>query len=359
MLSGTRRRLWIFAIIFFVGLGIATIVRTLLQQSRGPIAKNLREVDRKAVYPGGVVVADPTRIEGNGVVEPVSPETRLTTDVPGRIAAIYVKEGDDVPQGTLLAELDNSVQRAQIARAEAEIVASGAELQRVAHGMRAQDVNAVASEAVAAKARAALASSELARTQELVAKGSLGSAELDSAKRRTEAESAAANAAQSRAQGASAGGRFEDVQYAQARLKGSTAVLEEMRANLRRTQIIAPRAGRVLRLKLHVGEFHTPSIEPLMILGDVGRLRVRMDVDERDIARVKPDASAFVTAGAFGDQQFSGKVVEISRRMGRRTVRVDDPTDRVDVKVLEVLLELDGTPPLVTGMRVSATVSAK
>ena len=358
-MSRIRRRLGIAFVVLLVALGIASIARTLIKQSRGPIAKNMREVDRKAAYAGNSVAEDPTRIEGNGIVEPVAPEMRLTTDMPGRIAAIYVKEGDDVAQGTLLAELDNSVQRAQIARAEAEISAAGAELQRVAHGMRAQDVNAVASEAVAARARAALASSELARTQELVNKGSLASAELDTAKRRTEAETAAANAAAQRAQGASAGGRSEDVLFAQARVKSATAVLEEMRGNLRRTQILAPLAGRVLRLKLHVGEFHTPSIEPLLILGDVGRLRVRMDVDERDIARVKPDAPAYVTASAFGDQRFAGKVVEISKRMGRRTVRIDDPVDRVDVKVLEVVLELEGTPPLVTGMRVTAVVTVK
>lgn len=353
-----RRILWIGGVVLALGLGSASVARTLMKQSRGPVAANLRNVDRHAVYDGVSVPEDPTRVEGNGIVEPVTPETRLTTDIPGRIAAIYVKEGDDVAAGTLLAELDNSVQRAQIARAEADVAASGAELQRVAHGMRAQDVNAIASEAVAAKARAALADSEFSRAQELVNKGSIAPAELEQAKRHTEAETAAARAAAERARGASAGGRFEDVQFAQARLKGATAALEEARGNLRRTQIFAPRDGRVLRLKLHVGEFHTPSIEPLMIVGDVGRLHVRVDVDERDIARVKLNAPSFVTASAFGEQKFAGKVVEISKRMGRRTIRVDDPKDRVDVKVLEVVLELDGTPPLVSGMRVSAVVSA-
>jgi multidrug resistance efflux pump len=178
-------------------------------------------------------------------------------------------------------------------------------------------------------------------------------------KRRAEAENAAARAAVERAQGASAGSRQEDILVAQARVKAATASLEEARGALARTQVVAPRAGRVLRLKLHVGEYHNPSADPLLILADVGRVRVRMDVDERDIARVKMGAAGWITAPAFGAQKFPGKVVDISRHMGRRSVRVDDPRDRVDVKVLETLLELDGTPPLVTGMRVSSFVKVE
>jgi HlyD family secretion protein len=357
-MSPLRRYLLIGGVVFSVLGGAGIIVRTMLRQSRGPIAEDVRAADRRAAY-ARAVDAPNGAIEGNGIVEPVSPEMRLTTDIAGRISALFVREGDDVEKGAVLAEVDNAVQRAQVARAEADISAATAELQRVMHGMRAQDVNAVASEAIAAKARAALAASELARTEELVSKGTIASAELEMSKRRAEAESAAARAATERAQGASAGSRQEDVLVAQARLKAATASLEEARGALARTQIIAPRAGKVLRLKLHVGEYHNPAAEPLLILADVGKIRVRMDVDERDIARVKLDSHGWVTAPAFGGQKFPAKVVEISRRMGRRSVRVDDPKDRIDVKVLETLLELEGTPPLVTGMRVSAFVKTE
>src|SRR5262249_51181940 len=149
---------------------------------------------------------------------------------------------------------------------------------------------------------------------------------------------------------------YEDISIAQARVKAATAALEEARGMLQRTQIVSPIAGRVLRLRLHVGEYHNPTAEPLVIVGDVSRLRVRVDVDERDVDRLAAGAPAYVTAPAYEPRRFTGKLVEISEHMGRRTVRVDDPKDRVDVKVLEALLELDGAPPLVPGMRVSAYV---
>jgi multidrug resistance efflux pump len=352
-----RRRLFLLvgAVLFILGC-TGIILRTMLRQSLGPIRENFREADRVVVsrYPAAATGT----IEGNGMVEPAVPEMRLTTDLPGRIAAIYVKDGEEVVKGAILAEIDNVVQRAQIAKAEAEIAAASAELQRAMHGMRTQDVSAIVSEAVAAKARAALAASEMARNEELVGKGTIATAELEMSKRRAEAETAAALAAQERAQGARAGSRSEDILVAQARVNAATAALEEARGALARTQIVAPRAGRILRLKFHVGEYHNPAAEPLLILGDVTRLRVRIDVDERDIARLKLEAKGWVTAPAFGTQKFPGRVVEISRHMGRRSVRTDDPRDRVDVKVLEAELELEGAPPLVTGMRVSAFVNA-
>jgi HlyD family secretion protein len=357
MQSTVRRYLVITGLVLVPIACIGAVARTVMKQTRGPLPDEIAGASRHSSFAGAPAPVL-TRVEGNGMVEPLVPEARLVADVPGRVSALYVTEGQDVAEGAPLAEVENVVHRAQVARAEAELAAAGAELQRIMHGMRAEDVNAIASEAVAAKARAAIAASELARTEELVKNGSAASAELDVSKRRAEAERAAARAATERASGASAGARAEDVLQAQARVKAATASLEEARGALARTKVLAPRAGRVLRIKLHLGEYHNPAAEPLIILGDVSRLRVRMDVDERDIGRLKLDANAQVTATAFGGRKFPAKVVEISKHMGRRTVRVDDPKDRIDVKVLEVVLELADKPPLVPGMRVLASVDA-
>jgi multidrug efflux pump subunit AcrA (membrane-fusion protein) len=86
---------------------------------------------------------------------------------------------------------------------------------------------------------------------------------------------------------------------------------------------------------------------------------VRVDVDERDIARVKLGAPGYVTLSAFPGRRFSGKVVEIGARMGRKNVRTDDPVERLDVKILEVVLRIDGPEGLVPGIRVTAYFEAR
>jgi multidrug resistance efflux pump len=281
---------------------------------------------------------------------------RLTADVPGRIAAIYAKEGEHVERGTTLAEIENGTFTAEVALAQAAVDEAQAELQSTMKGARAQDVSISVNESIAARAKASLAKSELERDKELAKSGSVATAELDDARHKFEAARAESSAAWARAVGAQ-GSRRNNVLVAEARLRAMQARLDQAKSALLRTMVVAPTNGEVLRVKARVGEFHNPGVgEPILVIGDMQHLRVRLDIDERDVARMKIGTPAYLTAPAFGGQRFTGKVVDIARRMGRRNVRVDDPIDRVDVKILEVLLELDEHPPLIPGLRVEGFV---
>jgi HlyD family secretion protein len=48
----------------------------------------------------------------------------------------------------------------------------------------------------------------------------------------------------------------------------------------------------------------------------------------------------------------------VGRRFGRKNVRTDDPTERNDTKILEVVLQLEARGELVPGQRVSCFVTA-
>src|SRR5262249_53938089 len=145
----------------------------------------------------------------------------------------------------------------------------------------------------------------------------------------------------------------EDILVAQAKVVASSARREQAKAELERLTITSPIDGEILQLKYRVGEYITPGNgEPIAIVGDTRKLRVRMDVDERDIGKVSLGAPAFVTLNAYPDRRVSGRVVEVGKRMGRKNVRTDDPTERIDTKVLEVLIELNDTNGLVPGLRV-------
>jgi HlyD family secretion protein len=63
---------------------------------------------------------------------------------------------------------------------------------------------------------------------------------------------------------------------------------------------------------------------------------------------------AYVKAEAYGDRRFTGKVVRIGEALGRKNVRTDEPTERVDTKILETLIELDPGQTLPIGLRVDA-----
>jgi HlyD family secretion protein len=139
---------------------------------------------------------------------------------------------------------------------------------------------------------------------------------------------------------------------ARARQSAAIARAEEAQVRLEQLTIRAPIAGEALQVKFRAGEYYQPGGDPLIILGDTRTLRARIDVDERDVLRVKIGADAFITLNAYPGRRIPAKVVEIGRRMGRKNVRTDDPVERIDTKILEVVIELQDKAGLVPGLRV-------
>jgi HlyD family secretion protein len=85
-------------------------------------------------------------------------------------------------------------------------------------------------------------------------------------------------------------------------------------------------------------------------------LRVRVDVDETDVSKVQVGQRADVTADAYGTKKFWGHVVRLGQQLGPKNVRTDEPTARVDTKILETLVELDPGAQLPDGLRVDAYI---
>jgi multidrug resistance efflux pump len=285
-------------------------------------------------------------VSGSGVVEPADRETRVAGSAPGRIARVLVKERETVTVGSPLVELESATERAVLDAAEAEVAVQTASLVRTTHGLRPEDVEALIEEAGAAEARAESSAEILARDEKLAESGAVTHDEVDRARRQAEADERTFKAADAHRLSGINGGRHEDVAVAQAQVRAAIAHRDQAKAELERCTIRAPIDGTILQLKYRVGEYYNPAsptgaaVEPLVVLGDLRAIRVRMDVDERDIAKVKPSARGFVTLSAFPGRRFPGEVVEIGARMGRKNVRTDDPVERLDVKILEVVLEI-------------------
>jgi HlyD family secretion protein len=330
-----------------------------------PVAKDILKASRDAgSRVGGADERQPVPssqglIGGNGVVEPNQRETKVAAQVTALIKKVHVVEGQHVKAAEVLVELEDGVERAALLSAEADVSAERANYARATKGLRLEDRDAALAEAQAAKSRADLSSGVLARTEQLAKSGAATQDELDRARRSAQTDQASAKASDARARAAEAGSRGEDIAFARARYLAAEARAAQAKAVVERLVVRAPLDGEVLQVKVREGELYSfGGIEPLLVMGDTSQLRVRMDVDERDVARVKAGASAFVTADAFGAKRFSGKVVEIGRRFGRKNVRTDDPVERNDTKVLEVVIELDASSSLlVPGQRVTSFIA--
>lgn len=292
-----------------------------------------------------------------GRVEPVSEEIKIGSELDGKLRSVPVEEGDSVRKGQVVAVLVNGDFAARVGVTEAEIQEREAELERIVHGNRIQEKREAEAAIREAEAVLANADSERQRRKRILDRGAIARTEFDSSDREYSVARARLDIAKERAALIHEGSRIEDRKRAEADLDRAKARKAEMMATLEKTVIRSPIDGVVLRRKLKAGESVSGNGDtPIVTLGDISRLRVRADVDERDVARLTIGQPAYVTASAYGDQKFTGKVVRIGEILGRKNVRTDEPTERVDTKILETLIELDPGQTLPIGLRVDTFI---
>ncbi|MEZ4400303.1 MAG: efflux RND transporter periplasmic adaptor subunit [Kofleriaceae bacterium] len=363
-MSLIRRRWYLPLVVAFFALMTWNVGKLVTQAApTSPNAADRAKARRVAAAPPGQVdtrerPAPADTVAGNGVVEPAQPETRVGAPRPGRIARVVAVEGTTVAAGDVLVEFDQGAERAALAAAAAEVDGAQATLARAIRGSRSGDMQAAQADADSAKARAELSQGAAERLAQAGTTGAATADEVDRARRQAEIDQAAARAADARRAVVVGGSRREDIQLARAQLAAATARRDQAQAVLDQLTVRAPIAGEVLQVKYRAGEYYQPGGEPLVVLGDTRTLRVRMDVDERDLAKVAVGAPATMRVSALPDRDFTGKVVELGRRMGRKNVRTDDPIERNDTKILEVVIEVDAGDGLVVGQRAVCYVGA-
>jgi HlyD family secretion protein len=294
---------------------------------------------------------------GPGLVEPVSEEVRVSAQIGGRLDRVLVDEGDRVTAGQVLAIVDNRDYRARIESAQAELGIREAERRRVVNGARTQERQEAAAALAEAEAVLENARAEHVRRQNLLRERVVSRAEADDTERAERVAGARVEAARQRFELIDAEAREEDRARADADVSLARARLDEARAMYEKTFIKAPIDGVILRRHRKAGESVSTQFDsPIVTMADDHVRRVRVDVDENDVARIAVGDAAYVTADAFGDHRFPGKVVRIGQLLGRKNVRTDEPTERVDTKVLETLVELENGRELPLGLRVQAFI---
>jgi HlyD family secretion protein len=335
-----------------VGLGVFLLTASLVVASR-------RAHESAAASAIAVANRGPLLIAGPGRVEPYSEDIKIGSELSGRLKSVNVEEGDAIRHGQVLAELENADYRAQVESARASVVAKEATLRKVINGARRQERDEAWSSVNEAKAVMENSQSELHRRQELFQAGVVSREELDRYEREADVAKAKYEAAVQQHALVDDHAREEDQSFAEADLKLAQGQLAEAEARYEKTFIRSPIDGTVLRKHHRSGESVSNSStvpDPVLTIGDRKTLRVRVDVDETDVSKVQVGQRAYVTADAYGTKKFWGHVVRLGQQLGPKNVRTDEPTERVDTKILETLVELDPGSQLPDGLRVDAFI---
>ncbi len=270
-----------------------------------------------------------------------------------------VEEGDRVQREQIVAVLENDDYRARLASAQAELELKEAELRRIRNGARPQERQQALAETREAEAVLENSRSLWSRRQALFQGGVVSRVDFEQTEREYNVAEARHQAALQRFALVNDPAREEDVDRAEADVRLARARVDEAQARLDKTSIRSPIDGVILRKYSKSGESVKDTGEPpIVTLGNVASWRVRADVDETDIARLRIGQRAYVTADAFGEQKFWGRIVRVGQILGKKNVRTEEPTERVDTKILETLIEMDEAPALRAGLRVTTFILA-
>jgi HlyD family secretion protein len=299
-------------------------------------------------------------IEGNyivaapGRVEPGSEEIAVGVPLTGRLDRVLVKAGDQVKQGQVVAQLDTKPYEAMLQKAAAELRLREAELLRLQNGARPEERDAAHAALEESESVLRTASADLERRRNLLQQGTVSQEEFERVQGEYDVARQRCDAAKQHFALVNGSARTEDIQIAQAEVEVAQADRDKAQSDLDQSIIRSPIDGTVLRVFRHAGEVVSIFVDtPVVMLGDLSQVYVRADVDENDVAKVKAGMPAFVTAEAFGEERFAGHVTWIGRTLGKKNIYTDEPKERDDAKVLEVLVRLDDGQKLPTGLRVN------
>jgi ABC exporter DevB family membrane fusion protein len=285
-----------------------------------------------------VTLAADGRIEGRSVATAVGPP------MTGVVESVAVREGQRVHAGAALAEIRCGDLRDEAAAASAAVESLRQDQTRLLRGRRDEERQIAAQQVAAARADLDEARTRLGRMWALLEKDEIPRVQFDEVDRQFRTAEARWRQARAQEELANAGPLPEELQKADQQIRGAARHAASLAEQVERCTVRAPIGGSILRVHIRAGETVSAVFpSPLFTLADVSRLRVRAEVDERDVAKLRIGQKVDVTAGGL-EASLSGAVASISPMMGRRAVLSGDPAEKTDRDTLEVVADLDPGP---------------
>jgi HlyD family secretion protein len=268
------------------------------------LATTLSQPERSEAEPALAAPATSFRatVAGVGVLEPRGEAVSIGTQLPGIVTSVLVRAGDRVRAGSPLFTIDDRAARAELALAEAQ----------------------------ARSAEVALADAQ---------------DQFERARRSYEQKATSDSEATRK--------RFA-VEIARTRLG-------ETRTEVERLTVASPIAGLVWRVDVRPGEFAQagPLASPLVVVGDDEVLHVRVEIDQTDAHRVRPEAAAEGSLRGNAERRIPLAFVRFEPLVQPKRALTGDGTERVDTRVLEVIYALaKETPAPFVGQQMDVFIEA-
>jgi multidrug resistance efflux pump len=291
-------------------------------------------------------------LAGAGLVEPETENIAIGTNLPGIVEQVVVKVGDVVKPGMALFRLDDRSLKAELAIREANVANANALLDKLEQSPRKEEVPPL--EAKVAEATAML-NDQVKMYERLKRVSAVAASEDELVRREFAVEAARAMLAKAEAdlKLLNAGAWRYDRLVAKSAVQQMMASAQQTKTELDRLTVKAPRmnwgetdAGttefKVLQVNVRPGEYvNTQAGQPLVYLGYVGKLHVRVDIDENDIGRFKPNMPGYAQPRGNDTTRFPITFVRVEPYVIPKRQLTGASTERVDTRVLQVIYAID------------------
>ena len=319
------------------------------------------------VLPSGEpVISPPTvprnlrAIAGAGLIESKRENIPLGTLVSGVVTKLFVKRGSLVKANDPLFQLDDRDLQAQLGVAVANLAASEAQLERLLVAPQQGDIPT--SEAAVEEARAHFRDSEAEyrRSEALYQRQAEAATDRDRDLYSYLANKATLTRMEADLKRLKATWE-KDKDVARAAVGQARSQVDGLKIEIERLTVRALIDGEVLQVHIRLGQFAAMNWnEPMIILGDMHELHVRVDIDEQDLPYFARSSKAVATLKGRPQVRFPLTYFDIEPYVIPKQSLTGSNTERVDTRVLQVLYTLPNYTaiPLYVGEQMDVYIEA-
>jgi len=229
----------------------------------------------------------------------------IGSQIVGTVAEVPVAEGQAVKAGEPLILLDATEARAGVRQAEVAVAQAEARMRQ----LRELQLPVADQALRQAEANFANAQAQYERNQRLAESGFIGKAALDDLQRNLDVARTQVETARKQVETAKPSG--SDYAMAAAALDQARANLMAARAKLSYTAVNATWDGVLIARDVERGDVVQPG-KVLMVLSPAGETQIVLQIDERNLSRLKEGQKALASADAFAQERFPAELVYIN-----------------------------------------------
>jgi HlyD family secretion protein len=312
------------------------------------------------------LLAEPARspysdvIAAAGLVEARTENIKVGSPVPGVVVEVLVDVGDQVQAGEALFRLDDRQIVAELHVREAQLASAEATLARIEELPRPEEIPPSEAKVRRAEADVVAQRDLLERRERLLVHRAVPAEEVIQHRQSLTSSTEALLQAKAEDQLLKAGSWKHDKTLARVDVDRQRSLVEQYRTELDRLQIRAPVDGQVLKVDVRPGEYvGTPPGQPLVVLGDLSKVHVRIDIDENDIPRFRPGIPGVACLRGHASHQIPLRFVRVEPYVQPKVSLTGSSVELVDTRVLQVIYALDPTDKNVyVGQQVDAFLNA-